>query len=158
MLNKTLLALAAMLVATAAYACGTDFKNPTVSFVTPSMGVGYATITAKDNDTLTAIRSGCCEAVELHTSTMEDGVMKMRKLDTLELKAGKPVAVTKAGNMHFMLINPRETYKPGDTVYINFTFAKAGEHMQTFTVGGGKRAKAAAKSKGHDMEGMDHHH
>lgn len=159
MFNKLLLALAVMLAATQAFACGTTFSNPTVSFASPTMGVGYATITAKDDDTLTALRSGCCDAVELHSTTMEDGVMKMRKLDTLALKAGKPVAITKAGGMHLMLIGPHATYKPGDPIYINFTFANAGVHTQLFTVGG-KGRKPAAKDTpaGHDMDGMGHAH
>lgn len=163
MLNKFIVAIAATLIATAAYACDIQATGATASFASPAMGVGYVTLKSANDDTLTGLKSNCCEAVELHSSTMENGVMKMRKLETLELTAGKPVAITKAGGMHFMFINPHMAYKPGDVIGINLTFAKAGEHTQLFTVGG-KAGKPAAKAKsmdhdmGHDMSGMDHTH
>ena len=52
----------------------------------------YLEITSPEDDRLLAATSPMA-TVEIHTMTMHDGVMTMRKLDVLELPAGETVAL-----------------------------------------------------------------
>lgn len=62
---------------------------------------------------------------EIHTMSMTDGVMRMRRLaDGLALPAGKAVAL-KPGAEHLMIISPRQPLAAGGTVPLTLRFAKA---------------------------------
>ena len=54
------------------------------------VGAAYMTFTSKQDLTLTSINSDVTDSVEIHNMTMENGVMKMRMMENLPLKAGKP--------------------------------------------------------------------
>lgn len=58
---------------------------------------------------------------ELHTHLNEGGVMKMRPVQGVDIKA-KGEAVLKPGGLHVMLIDLKATMKEGDVVPITFTF------------------------------------
>jgi copper(I)-binding protein len=65
--------------------------------------------------------SPVAKAVELHTHTNEGGVMKMRPVKDIEIKA-KGEAVLKPGSLHVMLIGLKQELKEGDNVPITLTF------------------------------------
>jgi copper(I)-binding protein len=52
------------------------------------------------------------EVVELHTHVAEDGMMKMRRLQRIELPAGRTVSLA-PGGLHIMLIGLKERLDPG---------------------------------------------
>jgi hypothetical protein len=58
---------------------------------------------------------------ELHTHLNEGGVMKMRPVKDIEVKA-KGEAVLKPGGLHVMLIDMKAPMKEGDVVPITLTF------------------------------------
>jgi periplasmic copper chaperone A len=58
---------------------------------------------------------------ELHTHINDGGVMKMRPVPAIEVKA-KGEAVLKPGGLHVMLIDLKAPMKEGDTVPITLTF------------------------------------
>ncbi|OAB58107.1 hypothetical protein AY599_07255 [Leptolyngbya valderiana BDU 20041] len=51
--------------------------------------------------------------VEIHTMSMDEGVMRMRKLDSLEIPAGETVAL-RPGGLHLMLMQPQGRFELGD--------------------------------------------
>ncbi|MEN1728424.1 MAG: copper chaperone PCu(A)C [Pseudomonadota bacterium] len=51
--------------------------------------------------------------VEIHTMRMDDGVMRMRKLDQLEIPAGETVTL-RPGGLHLMLMQPDGRFELGD--------------------------------------------
>jgi copper(I)-binding protein len=51
--------------------------------------------------------------VEIHTMSMEEGVMRMRKLDSLEIPAGETVTL-RPGGLHLMLMQPKGRFELGD--------------------------------------------
>ncbi len=61
------------------------------------------------------------KATELHTHINEGGVMKMRKVEAIDVKA-KGEAVLKPGGLHVMLIELKAPMKEGDSVPITLTF------------------------------------
>ena len=61
------------------------------------------------------------KATELHTHLNEGGVMKMRPVAAIEIKA-KGEAVLKPGGLHVMLIDLKAAMQEGDSVPITLTF------------------------------------
>ena len=69
-------------------------------------------------DTARALVSGKTDAadvVELHTHTMEDGMMKMRRVERIEIP-GKGAVSLEPGGLHVMLIGLKRNLVPGETV------------------------------------------
>jgi len=51
--------------------------------------------------------------IEIHTMSMDEGVMRMRKLESLEIPAGDTVTL-RPGGLHLMLMQPRGRFALGD--------------------------------------------
>ena len=73
------------------------------------------TITSKHAATLVGVSSPSARAVELHSMTSENGMMKMRSVEAIELPAGKRVNL-REGGYHLMLNGLKAPLKAGDTV------------------------------------------
>jgi len=65
---------------------------------------GYMSITnhSKSDDKLVSVTSPISGAVEIHNHIQEDGVMKMRQVDGIEIKAGETIEL-KPGSFHLMM-------------------------------------------------------
>ncbi len=61
------------------------------------------------------------KALELHTHIMSDGMMQMKKIDKIDLPAGKTVML-ETGGLHVMLIGLNQDLKPGDSVSLTLVF------------------------------------
>jgi copper(I)-binding protein len=72
-------------------------------------------ITSKQSATLVGASSPACRTVQLHTMTMEGGMMRMREVKAIELPAGKRVHLRKSG-YHLMMIGLKAPLKEGETV------------------------------------------
>lgn len=84
----------------------------------------YLTLTADAADRLTAVESPAGARSEIHTMSLEGGVMRMRKLpDGLPLPAGKAV-VLRPGAEHLMIIAPKEAFRAGATIGLTLRFEK----------------------------------
>ena len=76
-------------------------------------------------DRLTGASTPVAARAELHTHTMENGVMSMRQVSHVEIPAGENVRF-KPGGLHVMLIGLKQPLKAGENVPVTFTFQKAG--------------------------------
>lgn len=65
--------------------------------------------------------SSASKVTELHTHINEGGVMKMRPVPAIDIKA-KGEAVLQPGGLHVMLIDLKEPMKEGDKVAITLQF------------------------------------
>jgi copper(I)-binding protein len=96
------------------------------------------------------------KATELHTHLNEGGMMKMRPVKDIEVKAGGE-AVLKPGGLHVMLIDMKTPLKEGDVVPITLTFDDGSSKKVDAKV---KKPTAAEMPMsgmgGHDM--MQHKH
>ena len=81
----------------------------------------YMQLTSAVDTTLVGASSPAAAVVEVHEMTMEGGIMRMRALDKLPLRAGKPVAL-KPGGYHVMLMELKRPLNEGDTVPVTLTF------------------------------------
>jgi copper(I)-binding protein len=79
-----------------------------------------------ESDQLVGGQSPVAGTVEVHKTTMEEGVMKMEHIAALEVPA-KSEVLLKPGDYHVMLIDVSTTLAPGDTLPITLNFEKSGE-------------------------------
>lgn len=95
---------------------------------TVTNGAAYMTLvnTGKEADRLVGASGEVSATVELHTHLMEDGMMKMRPIKTIEVNPGEP-AVLKPGGLHIMLIGLKKPLVADQTFPLRLRFEKAGE-------------------------------
>lgn len=86
-------------------------------------GAAFFVISNQENASL-VLRSASgtiAEKIELHKSSMENGVMKMEPQAFVEVPAKQSVEF-KPGSYHVMLINLKQDLKPGDTFDLTLQF------------------------------------
>jgi copper(I)-binding protein len=75
---------------------------------------------------LIAASSPAANVVELHTHTMDDGMMKMRRVEQIDIPA-KGETELKPGGLHIMLIGLKQQLKPGIKVALTLKFSDGTE-------------------------------
>ena len=94
-----------------------------------SVGAAYMTLKSPQDSALVYIASPAAGKVEIHSMSMTNNVMKMRKLEELPLKAGK-VEKLAPGGFHLMLFDLKKPLKAGDRADFTLCFKdKAGNIM-----------------------------
>ena len=79
--------------------------------------------------TLVGASSDAFERVELHQHSHKDGVMRMEKLEQIEIAADSSL-VLQPGGLHLMLFNPTIDLIPGQKVAVQLKFV-GGEQLDT---------------------------
>jgi hypothetical protein len=77
-----------------------------------SVAAVYMQLTASKPDTLVAASTTVADHIEMHASSEENGMMKMRPLATVELKQGESFSFA-PGGAHFMLLGLRQPLTAG---------------------------------------------
>jgi periplasmic copper chaperone A len=93
-----------------------------------SSGAGYLTVTNNGTapDRLNCAGSDAAAQCQIHTMTMENGVMKMRPVEGgLEIKAGETVTL-RPGSDHMMFMDLKHPFEAGSAVGATLQFDKAG--------------------------------
>ena len=109
----------------------------------------YMEIVSRANTALVAVASPAAARAELHSMALDDGVMRMRPLERIELPAGKAVVLA-PGGLHVMLIDVKQPLKPGDKVPLTLTVQRADLGSRSvFTVQAEVRAAAAESAHRH---------
>jgi copper(I)-binding protein len=113
-------------------------------------GAVYFSIVNKGSadDHLVAAATPASDKAQLHETIEDHGVMKMRPLPDLAIKAGATVTLV-PGQMHLMLVGLKAPLKLGDTFPLTLTFEKAGPVEVTVKV-----EKPGAGTMDHAMPGM----
>lgn len=129
-----------------------QIEHPYVRAVPPGQPNSAAFMTLRNktgnDNAVIAASSPAADAVELHTHTMDNGMMKMRRIDSIALPA-KGSAELKPGGLHIMLIGLKEQLKPGMKVDLTLKFADGSEQSISAPV------QEIMQSMGHSMDG--HH-
>ena len=91
-------------------------------------GAAYLTLMndGEAADRLVAVRADVSEIVELHTHTMEDGVMRMRAVPAIDVPAGGKTEL-KPGGLHIMFLNLKGPLVEGESFPATLVFENAGE-------------------------------
>lgn len=134
-MNRFLISLAATL-AFAVPALAHDYMQGDIHIMKPwsrplppvsANGAAYMTLVNKGNapDKLVSVSTPMAMKAELHTHAMEGGMMKMRRVDGIEIVPGKP-AVLEPGGLHVMMMGLTEPLVEGKSYPLTLTFERAG--------------------------------
>jgi len=110
-------------------------------------------ITSQEDAYLLAISSPVAGAVEMHSMTHENDVMKMRPIKSLPLPAGRQVDLGASGN-HVMLLNLKQPLKEGDSIPLTLTLQFTDKHKESIKVNAEVRSLTTSSDK-HDQH--NHH-
>ena len=129
--NRTILSiLATLMLATVLAACADDAAaDPVIENVwarpgdTGDNSAAYMDISNDGDADLTLIGASgdIAGAVEVHESTMEDGMMQMEEIPELVIEAGETVSL-EPGGYHIMMMNLEQDLEVGDTFQITLEF------------------------------------
>ncbi len=127
MKNISLL-LASLMVSAAALAASADnvtVQEPYVRLAPPNAPATGAFMVIKNNGDkdvkVVKADNPASKVTELHTHLNDGGVMRMRPVAAIDVKA-KGEAVLQPGGLHVMMINLLTPLKEGDSVPITLTF------------------------------------
>ncbi len=93
-----------------------------------SSAAAYMTITnnGKTPDKVSCVSSDASAECQIHTMTMNNGVMMMRPVEGgLEIKPGETVTLKPSG-LHVMMVNLKHPLEQGKTVKVTLKFETAG--------------------------------
>ncbi len=76
-------------------------------------------------DRLLGAQAEVASHVELHTTAMDGNMMRMRKVEALEVPGGATTAL-EPGGLHIMLIDLRQPLRAGQNFSLTLQFEKAG--------------------------------
>lgn len=124
-----------------------DYKAGTLQIAHPwsratpgaaKVGGGYLKITntGSEPDRLLGGSSPVAARLELHRSTVADGIASMRPVEGgLEVRPGETVELA-PGGVHLMLVDLKQPLKVGERIRVTLTFEKAGPVAMEFAVQG----------------------
>ena len=98
-----------------------------------SVAAVYVEIIARDADTLLGASTPVATQVDMHETSQDGDMMKMRPLEQVNLQPGTP-AVFEPGGMHMMLMGFQQALPAGAHFPLTLRFAKAGDVTVTVTV------------------------
>ena len=114
-----------MLLSNASYADSITVKHPYVRAVPTGHPNSAAFMVLKNTSgqdrSLVNARSAISKVVELHTHKKEGGMMRMRRVDKIDIKSGSKT-VLKPGGLHVMFIGLKQALKVGDKVDLELEF------------------------------------
>lgn len=86
------------------------------------VGAAYMTLTSPQKSKLVYVEAlSAAGSVEIHSMSMNNGIMKMRMLETLPLEANQPVTL-KPGSFHLMMFDLKQPLKAGDNIEFRLCF------------------------------------
>jgi periplasmic copper chaperone A len=147
---KKMAALLCLCVATlpTAYAQSVKVSNAWARPTAPGQttATAYVELTSDTQAALIAAGSPLAARAELHSMSMDGGIMRMRAVPRLELPAGKTVKLA-PGGLHIMLFELKQPLKTGDKVPIVLTVQSSGTSLITLKLEAEVRAGPAEPHK-----------
>jgi len=88
----------------------------------------YLTINSDNENTLVSVISPAADRVEMHSSTMNAGMMSMQQVQVIGVSKDKPTILSPQG-FHLMLIGLKHPTKEGESYPLTLVFEK-GERIE----------------------------
>ncbi|MEE9273494.1 MAG: copper chaperone PCu(A)C [Robiginitomaculum sp.] len=141
-MRYTIIIITTVLLAIFAGACtktsapAITVENGRLRLPAPGQTIGAAyfdIVNTGSADTLLSVSGSLSKDIELHTHLHENGIMKMRKVDNVEIKA-KQTTVFKSGGLHVMIFNMKPLVK-GAHIPLTLHFSKSGDVVVNLSVG-----------------------
>lgn len=152
-------ALFLTLAASSTYTYAKDIVTIEDAWVRPTVagqevGAAYMTFISKQDTALVHAESNVTKSIEIHSMSMQNGVMKMRMMETLPLTADKPYKL-EPGGFHLMLFDLKKPLTEGEQVNFELTFKSNNVEFK-------QQIKALVKAPVSDEtghgNGHEHHH
>jgi len=133
-ITELVLALAVMMAPLPAFAADAKSGSPAVRAANgwvrapvagQKVAAAYLDLTSTRNAVLVGAGSAVAARAELHETTNEGGIMRMRPLPRLELPAGQTVKLAPSG-AHIMLFELTQPVKLGDKVPLTLSIQESG--------------------------------
>jgi len=123
--NALLSLLVLTLISTSSFAASVTVVEPYARAVPAGHPNSAAFMVLKNTSeqdlALVNARSNISKVVELHTHKKEGGMMRMRQVKKIDIKAGSET-VLKPGGLHVMFIGLKQQLKAGDKVELELEF------------------------------------
>jgi len=144
------------LLSSVLYASSVEIKNAYIRATPPMVPNSAAFLTivnhSKNDITLDSISSSVAKSVEMHNSSMKDGIMSMKKVNKIVIKANSFTRL-KPGSFHIMLFGIKnKPLKLGDFHEINFSFSNGERITSSLEV----KSVMKGMMKHSKMKKMDH--
>jgi len=145
---KNGIVVAALLFAAQAFAGEITVSDAWARATAPGQENGSVglVITSKKDARLIAVTSPASASAEIHTMTMDNGVMQMRQLEYLPLPAMQPVTLGPGGD-HLMLFGLKRALKAGDKVQLTVTVQYADKQTEKIKIKATVRPLTADQDK-----------
>ncbi len=132
---KKLSILLSLLFSQAAMAADIKVENAWMRATAPGQEVAgaFMSITSTDNAKLVGVTSPAAGKLELHSMSMDKGVMEMREVKAIDLPKGKTVQLA-PGSLHIMLFNLKQPMKQGETLPMTLDIVTANKHHESIKV------------------------
>jgi periplasmic copper chaperone A len=151
---------AGMMLASAAASAQTSDVQITDAWARATPGgaqtaAAYVSMESTNGDKLLSVSTPAAQKADIHSMTMDNGVMKMRQVEGVDLPPGQKVTL-KPGGYHIMLTGLAKPLEAGQSFPLTLDFAKAGAKQVTVTVEKiGAMGPGAPANSGMNMPGMD---
>ncbi len=125
----------ALTITCAAQAQSIDVKDAWVRGTVPAQKTtgAFMEITAKSAVRLVGVASTVAGTVEIHNMTMQNGVMKMFRVEGIDVPAGKTIMLA-PGGYHVMMMGLKQQMKPGDKVPLDLLIESADKKRETISL------------------------
>lgn len=108
----------------------------------------YMELVSAADAALVGVETPVAARAELHTMSMDGGVMRMRAAEKIDLPARKAVKLA-PGGFHIMLLDIKQPLKAGDRLTLTLTIRGAGAALSTIKVEAEVRDVGAAAMRSH---------
>ena len=141
----TLFLLPLFPLAQTAHAAGIEVRNAWARAPAPGQSTAgiYMDIVSADGAALVGVKSVLAKRAELHSTSMQDGVMRMRAVERIELPAKRKVSLA-PGGQHVMLIDMVRALRDGEKLPLELILEDTGGARSTLRVDATVRAAGAA--------------
>ena len=135
---RTALIMLTALISASSFALGHEYEGKAVTVAHPwaratpggsTIGAAYVELSglkASAGDKLVGASSPVAGRIEIHTHTMTDGVMAMRKVDQVGVAAGEVHKLAPGGD-HLMLFDLKAPLKEGEVFPLTLKFETSGD-------------------------------
>ena len=134
-MKKQFFALAMSIAFAASAAAQVTVREPWIRATVPAAQAtgAFMELVSKQDARLVEVRSPAAGIIEIHRMSMQGDRMMMSAVESLDLPAGKPVALA-SGGYHIMMMDLKRQMKAGDTVPMTLVIENKGKKRETVEV------------------------
>lgn len=134
-MKKQFFALAMSTAFAASAAAQVTVREPWIRATVPAAQAtgAFMELVSKQDARLVEVRSPAAGIIEIHQMSMQGDRMMMSAVESLDLPAGKPVALA-SGGYHIMMMDLKRQMKAGETVPMTLVIENKGKKRETVEV------------------------